>query len=70
VAVPPGATEGETGVTVSVKSGAVTFSVTVAECVSEPLVPVIISGELLAELPGAVITVSVELPGALIEGQE
>jgi hypothetical protein len=48
----------------------VTFRVTLAECVSEPLVPVMVTVELLDGLPDRVVTVSVELPGALIGAGE
>jgi len=47
------------------------FSVTLTLCANSSVpVPVMITVELLAELPGAVVTVSVELPGALIEEGE
>ena len=68
--MPPGATDVEPGLTASVKSGAITFSVTLAEFASVPLVPVIITVELLAEPPDGVVIISVELPGALIEAGE
>jgi len=71
VAVAPGLTDSALGVAESEKSGGTTtFSATLAEFASVPLVPVIVTVELLAELPGGVVTVSVELPGALIEGGE
>src|SRR5260370_19973434 len=70
VAVPPGLTDTALGVAESVKSGTTTFSITSAEFASVPLVPVIVTVELLAKLPGGDVTVSVELPGALIEGGE
>jgi hypothetical protein len=41
---------------------ALTASVTVAVCVSEPLVPVIVNVELPAGVLEAVVTVSVEFP--------
>jgi hypothetical protein len=44
------------------KSGATTLSVAVVEWVRVPLMPVIVTVELPAELPAAVLTVSVELP--------
>jgi hypothetical protein len=46
----------------------VTSNVTLAECVSEPLVPVMASVELLVKLP--VVIVSIELPDVLIEAGE
>lgn len=55
------------GVAESAKSGTATFSVTLAAFANVPLVPVIVTVELLAELPNGVVTASVELPGTLIE---
>jgi hypothetical protein len=70
VAVPPGATDVVPGETLTLKSGATTLSVAVAECTREPLVPVIEMVELLAELPVAVETVRVAVPDPLIEDGE
>ena len=55
------------GETVTLKSLATTLSVAVAERTREPLVPVMETVELLAELPVAVETVRVEVPDPLIE---
>ena len=44
------------------KSGATTLSIAVVECVRAPLVPIIVTVELPAELPAAVLRVSVEVP--------
>lgn len=62
MAVPPGATEVDPGETLILKSGATTLSAAVVECTRPPLVPVIVIVELPAELPAAVLTVSVEVP--------
>ena len=70
MAVPPGATEVVPGETLTLKSGATTLSVAVAECTREPLVPVIEMVELLAGLPAAVETVRVEVPDPLTEDGE
>jgi hypothetical protein len=70
VAVPPGATDVEPGETTTLKSGAITLSVEVAECTRELFVPVIEIVELLAELPAAVETVRVEVPDPPSEGGE
>ena len=67
MAVPPGATDVVPGETVTLKSLATTLSVAVAERTREPLVPVMETVELLAELPVAVETVRVEVPDPLIE---
>jgi hypothetical protein len=68
VAVPPGFTENELGEAESVKSeDPMTFSVTVAVCVSEPLVPVIVSVGFPIGVLLVVVIVSVELPEPLIE---
>ncbi len=67
VAVPPGATDVVPGETLTLKSGATTLSVVVAECTSEPLVPVTETFELLAALAGAVATFRVELPDPVID---
>ena len=40
---------------------------TLAVCVTEPLVPLIVSVELLAGLPAGMLTVNVELPDVVIE---
>jgi hypothetical protein len=71
VAVPPGGTDVVPGETLMLKSGATTLSTAVAECVAELLVvPVIDTVEVLAELPAAVETVSVEEPDPLMEDGE
>lgn len=63
VVLPPGATVALRGVANSVKLGVrATFSVTVAVCVSEPLVPVIVSVGLPSAARVVVATVKVELP--------
>src|SRR5580693_7365364 len=68
VAVPPGFTENELGAPASVKfGGPVTFSVTVAVCVSEPLVPVIVSVGLPIGVLLVVVTVSVEDPAPVTD---
>jgi hypothetical protein len=65
--MPPVFTVALAGVAVSVKSGTVTLRFTFAVCVSEPLVPLMVRVELLAELPAGIVTVSVELPDVRIE---
>jgi hypothetical protein len=66
--VPPERIEVELGVTDKLKSGAVTSRVTLTLFANSSVpVPVIVTVELLAELPNGVVTVSVELPGTLIE---
>jgi hypothetical protein len=68
VAVPPGFTENELGEAESVKSeDPMTFSVTVAVCVSEPLVPVIVSVGLPIGVLLVVVTVSVEDPAPVTD---
>ena len=58
----PGAAVCELGVAEILKSGIATTSVTVAECDSEPSVPVIIRGYVPVGVVVAVETVSVEFP--------
>ena len=65
--MPPGATETIPGDAVRVKSAGVTFRTTVAVCVSDPLVPVIVSVELPVGVLVVVVIVRVELPDPLIE---
>ena len=68
MAVPPGITEVNVGAMANEKSGAVTVSVTVAECDSPSApVPVIVNVKLPAAVPEAVVTVSVDVPEALTE---
>jgi hypothetical protein len=70
VVPPPTVIVCEDGVAETVKSGApVTFKVTVALCVSEPLVPVIVRVEAPTGVLDAVVTVRVELaPGPIADG--
>ena len=64
--MPPGLTVCVPGVAESVKSG-VTTRVTVADCVSEPLVPVIVSVNVPVGVLATVAILSVELLPALTE---
>jgi hypothetical protein len=70
VVEPPTVTDWDEGVAEIVKSGgAVTFKETVVACVSEPLVPVIVSVEEPTGVVDAVVTVRVELaPGPIADG--
>ena len=70
MAVPLGATDVVPGETATLKSGATTLSEALAECVSDPLVPVMVKLELLAELLGVVVTVRVLVTGPLIDPGE
>src|SRR5271168_5378024 len=68
VAVPPAMMESEGGVTVSVKSGAVTFRVTLALWDSSSVpVPVMVSTGLPPGVFVVVVTVMVEVPEAVME---
>jgi hypothetical protein len=63
VVPPPTVTVWEAGAAEIVKSGAaLTFKVTVVVCVSEPLVPVIVSVEAPTGVVEVVVTVSVDVP--------
>jgi hypothetical protein len=67
VALPPGLAEELLGEAVTVKSGPATFRVTLVECVSEPLVPVIVRVDVPIGVPAPVVIVRTELPDVLIE---
>jgi hypothetical protein len=66
----PTATVALVGAAVKVKSGTVTSRSTFAVSVSEPLVPLIVRVEVLAELPAGILTVRVEVPDVLTEAGE
>jgi hypothetical protein len=66
----PGFTEAVIGVGDIVKSGPETTSVTFVECVSDPLVPVIVIVELPMGVPLVVVTLNVELPAVVMVGFE
>jgi hypothetical protein len=57
-------------VIVRLKSGTITVKVTVAVCVSEPLVPVMVIVELPVGVELPVVMLSVELPDVLTEAGE
>jgi hypothetical protein len=66
--LPPAFTGCELGLAETVKSGEpVTVKVTMAVCVSAPLVPVMVSVELPDAVLAVVVTVSVELPVPLTD---
>lgn len=69
--MPPGTTEAELGAIASEKPAAVTVRVTVAVCVSVPLVPVMVIVELPpGVVPAVVVMVRVEVPDVVIEAGE